>query len=134
MCLCVCGLHQLPEASAPAPCTLPCRMLTASLLRLGDCPVSSPLGATRRGRQVGWGWEERVILCVPPGVGWTLQTAFQTPSPRGPRGRRPPGGRHSQRLPHSLRLRHLPGLPCLPQHLVPQGKLVLESAGVLLSV
>ena len=83
------------------------------------------LGASRRGQQVGWGWEEWVIFCFSPGVGWALQTAFQTPSLRGPRGRRPPGGRHS---------RHLPGLPWLPQHLVPQGKLVLEFMGEELEV
>ena len=64
VCVCVCGLHQLPEASAPAPCTL----LAASLLRLGDRPVSSPCWAPAAGgSRWGGGGRSGSFSASPPG-------------------------------------------------------------------
>ena len=92
MCLCVC-VWFAPAARGLRPSTLYPDLQdahgVAAETQRRSC-FQPLLGASRRGQQVGWGWEEWVIFCFSPGVGWALQTAFQTPSLRGPRGRPPP--------------------------------------------
>ena len=117
VCVCVCVSVCVVCTSCPRP---PPQHLVAYMAGCSwrSCCSSetvlfpAPVGHHPRGQQVGWGWEERVIFCVWPGVGWALRKAFQTPPLGGPCSLRPSGGRCSRRLPRSSRLWHLHGLPC----------------------